>query len=79
MAAIAYDATALAVALSADGELTTEELTNAQGYAGINGLFRFRYDGMADRSLAIMEIDPSVEGNVRQVRGTATSFSDAIN
>ena len=79
LAAIAYDATALAIALSADGELTTEELTSRQGYAGINGLFRFRYDGMADRSLAIMEIDPDAEGNVRQVRGTATSFSDAIN
>lgn len=79
LAAMAYDAAALAIALSADGELTQDELTNRQGYAGINGLFRFRYDGIADRSLAIMEIDPSAEGNVKQVRGTASSFVDAIN
>lgn len=75
LAAIAYDATALAIALSSDGELTTEELTNPDGFAGVNGLFRFGYDGIAERSLEIMEIDPLAETGVKTVRPAASSFT----
>ncbi|MEL7545474.1 MAG: penicillin-binding protein activator [Pseudomonadota bacterium] len=75
LAAAAYDAAALSMALSADGMLTTEELMQDQGFAGVNGLFRFREDGTAERSLAIMEVFPDPEaGGVRQIRPAAPSF-----
>ena len=78
LAAIAYDATALAIALSADGEITTEELTNPDGFAGVNGLFRFGYDGIAERSLEIMEIDPLEEAGVKTIRPVANGFTPSV-
>ncbi len=78
LAAVAYDATAMAIALSADGDLTTQELTSRDGFAGVNGLFRFRYDGTAERSLAIMEIDQSHEDGVKEVRPVADSFDPPV-
>lgn len=74
LAAVAYDATALAIALAEDGEITTEEMTSPDGFAGVNGLFRFRYDGTAERSLSIMEIDPAQEAGIKQIRSVADSF-----
>ena len=61
LAAVSYDAAALIAALSEDGMLSSGELINRDGFMGVNGLFRFRDDGTAERSLAIMEIDPTVE------------------
>ena len=75
LSAAAYDAAALSMALAADGALTAEELTQAQGFVGVNGLFRFREDGTAERSLAIMEVFPDPEaGGVREIRPAAVSF-----
>ncbi len=74
LAAVAYDATAMAIALSMDGELSVEELTNQDGFAGVNGLFRFGFDGLAERSLTIMQIDPTSEDGVREIRPVADSF-----
>ncbi len=79
LAAIAYDATALAIALAADGQLSPDELTNLDGFAGVNGLFRFREDGTAQRSLSIMEIDPSSEDGVKQIRSVATAFDPSAS
>lgn len=78
LAAVAYDAAAMAIALSLDGALTADELTNPDGFAGVNGLFRFDYTGLAERSLAIMEIDPSSESGVRQVRSVAEAFTPPV-
>ncbi|MEM9938658.1 MAG: penicillin-binding protein activator [Pseudomonadota bacterium] len=78
LAALAYDAAALAMALGRDGDLTMEELTNPDGFAGVNGLFRFRSDGTLERSLAIMEIDPRDETGVREVRPVAASFIEQV-
>lgn len=80
LAAVAYDAAALVVALSADGALETSELINRDGFLGVNGLFRFRDDGTAERSLAIMEIDPSVEDGtgVKEVLPVSPSFDPTI-
>ncbi len=74
LAAVAYDAASLAIALSVDGDLTTEELLNRDGFSGVNGLFRFRSDGLAQRSLAIMEIDPAAEDGAKEIRPVAQSF-----
>jgi branched-chain amino acid transport system substrate-binding protein len=59
LAALAYDATALAVIVArdmADPRFESASLTNAQGFAGATGLFRLRPDGLADHGLAILEV-----------------------
>ncbi|NQY96693.1 MAG: penicillin-binding protein activator [Henriciella sp.] len=80
LAAVAYDAAALVVALSQDGVLETEELINRDGFLGVNGLFRFRTDGSAERSLAIMEIDPTAPdgSGVREILPVSPSFDETI-
>jgi len=64
LATLAYDATALASILartnnSSNTPYTKLRLTNARGFAGIDGIFRFRHDGLIERGLAILEIRPS--------------------
>jgi branched-chain amino acid transport system substrate-binding protein len=68
LAALAYDATALVVIVARDlGDRDFESLTltNPEGFSGATGLFRLRPDGLADHSLAILEVD-----------GTATRVID---
>ena len=80
LAAVAYDAAALVIALSQDGRLDTEELINRDGFLGVNGLFRFRADGTAERSLAIMEIDPTAPDGtgVKEILPVSPSFDPTI-
>lgn len=60
LATLAYDATALAAVLSrtdTTGEpYSRNRMTAARGFAGIDGVFRFRGDGLAERGLAVLEI-----------------------
>ncbi len=57
LASLAYDATALAVVLAKSGQgFGRNTLTSPNGFAGIDGIFRFTSDGIADRGLAILEI-----------------------
>jgi len=35
---------------------TEEVLTSRSGFAGVDGVFRFRNDGTCERSLSVMEI-----------------------
>lgn len=61
IATLAYDATALAAVLArtqvrANYALAT--LTNPSGFAGLDGVFRFGPDGIAERGLAVMEVQP---------------------
>lgn len=61
-ATLAYDAVALVAALakSQPGQpITSEMLTNASGFSGIDGVFRFRSDGTNQRGLAIHKVTPS--------------------
>lgn len=61
LATLAYDATALAAVLARQGGERPYDpaiLTNPTGYAGIDGLFRLRPDGIAERRLAVLEITP---------------------
>jgi ABC-type branched-subunit amino acid transport system substrate-binding protein len=61
LAGLAYDAMSL-VALLAPGEayhrFTQQALMDPNGFAGVNGIFRFRPDGTAQRGLAILEVTP---------------------
>jgi ABC-type branched-subunit amino acid transport system substrate-binding protein len=62
LATLAYDATALASALAQRGlknnsgpAFDRASITDANGFAGLDGIFRFRQNGMAERGLAVLE------------------------
>ncbi|WP_370153607.1 penicillin-binding protein activator [Ferrovibrio sp.] len=59
LASLAYDATALVGILAQRGgaaAFTDLVLTNPDGFAGYDGIFRFRADGTVERGLAMLEI-----------------------
>ena len=61
-ATLAYDAVALVAALArtqGGQRFSPEVLTNSSGFAGIDGLFRFRADGTNERGLAVLRVEPS--------------------
>lgn len=73
-ATLAYDAVALMAALARTQgaqRFAPETLTNPSGFAGIDGLFRFRSDGTNERGLAVMRVTPN--GGVT-VAGSPKSF-----
>jgi len=58
-ATLAYDAVTLVIALAkTQGErrFSPEVLTSSAGFAGIDGIFRFRSDGINERGLAVMRV-----------------------
>lgn len=56
LSTLAYDATALAMLLTNMGNrFDRNAITNANGFAGIDGIFRFRNDGLIERGLAVLE------------------------
>jgi ABC-type branched-subunit amino acid transport system substrate-binding protein len=58
-ATLAYDSVALVAALArtqGGQRFSPEVLTNPSGFAGIDGLFRFRADGTNERGLAVMKV-----------------------
>ncbi|HSS14156.1 MAG TPA: penicillin-binding protein activator, partial [Rhizomicrobium sp.] len=61
LATLSYDAISL-VALLAPGEpyhrFTRAALVDPNGFAGVDGIFRFKEDGTADRGLAILQVEP---------------------
>lgn len=57
LASLAYDATALTVVLAKSGHgFGRDTLTSPNGFAGVDGIFRFTAEGIADRGLAVLEI-----------------------
>lgn len=78
LATLAYDATALAAALARMGydqsgqpAFGREALLNPNGFAGIDGIFRFRPDGMVERGLAVLEFH---NGVIRVIDRAPTTF-----
>ncbi len=58
-ATLAYDAVSLAAALvrtQGSQRFSEAVLTNSQGFAGADGVFRFRPDGRVERGLAVLEL-----------------------
>lgn len=59
LASLAYDAVSL-VALLSQGEpyhrFTAAALADPNGFAGVNGIFRFNNDGTSERGLAVLEM-----------------------
>jgi ABC-type branched-subunit amino acid transport system substrate-binding protein len=73
-ATLAYDAVALVAALArtqGGQRFSSDVLTNPSGFAGIDGLFRFRADGSNERGLAVMRAAP---GGGQPVAGSPKSF-----
>jgi len=73
-ATLAYDAVALVAALArtqGGQRFSPEVLTNPSGFAGIDGLFRFRADGSNERGLAVMKV---TTGGGTPVAGSPKSF-----
>ncbi|MBB1089985.1 penicillin-binding protein activator [Rhodopseudomonas palustris] len=73
-ATLAYDAVALVAALArtqATRRFSSDVLTNPSGFAGIDGLFRFRADGSNERGLAVMRV---ATGGAQAVAGSPKSF-----
>jgi Periplasmic binding protein len=61
-ATLSYDAVALVAALvKTQGAQRFSEavLTNSSGFAGIDGIFRFRPDGTNERGLAVLRVGPT--------------------
>jgi ABC-type branched-subunit amino acid transport system substrate-binding protein len=73
-ATLAYDAVALIAALARTQgaqRFSSDALTNPSGFAGIDGLFRFRPDGTNERGLAVMRVG---NGGGVPVAGSPKSF-----
>lgn len=76
LATVAYDATALAAVLGRGGDFGPSALASPNGFAGIDGIFRFGPDGVSERGLAVYEI---TEGGRRVVDPAPTSFQGLTN
>ena len=73
-ATLAYDSVALVAALArtqGPTRFSSDVLTNPSGFAGIDGLFRFRAEGTNERGLAVMRVG---SGGGVPVAGSPKSF-----
>ncbi len=74
ISSLAYDAIALAVTLPKlfpQNPYSANNIANERGYSGIDGIFRFNKDGLAERAFAIMQIK---QGKFVVVDPAPTSF-----
>jgi len=78
LATLAYDATALAAILAKNGyqrrnapDYNFDAITNTNGFAGTDGVFRFKKNGLIERSLAILEIR---NGSIVEIDRAPTRF-----
>ncbi|MCI4663860.1 MAG: penicillin-binding protein activator [Neomegalonema sp.] len=79
LAPLGYDAVAAAGAMLAEARgkserypFTVEAITAPSGFAGVNGVYRFRKDGLNDRGLAILEV---AEGEFKVLAPAPKTFS----
>ncbi len=62
IASLAYDALSLTLSFARSPigtRFTPAQITNVEGFNGVNGLFRFRPDGRIERGLSILEVSAS--------------------
>lgn len=78
LASLAYDATALTAVLAKNSYSRTgrtsferEAIVNPNGFAGIDGIFRFRPDGLVERGLAVLEFR---KGSIEVIEPAPTTF-----
>lgn len=78
LATLAYDATALVAALArtqGSKGFSEEVLTNASGFSGQDGVFRFRQDGTNDRGLAVYQVKT---GSASIIQPAPKSFGSGL-
>ena len=78
LASLAYDAAALAALLSQGSgvpDFSSQNLTDPAGFAGVDGIFRFRTDGRAERGLAVLEI---TRDGIKVIGPAPTGFETAL-
>ncbi len=80
IASLAYDATALSAILARTGIRKTgrpafdhPSITNANGFSGVDGIFRFRPDGIVERGLAVLEFR---KGNIVVIDSAPKTFQN---
>ncbi len=86
LATLAYDATALAIVLARKGQqegllqnasygrasiFSHNQISNPNGFSGVDGIFRFRPDSLVERGLAVLEIR---DGSARVIDPAPTTF-----
>ena len=79
LASLAYDAMALAAVLGQEAsgpDFRTEAITNPDGFVGSDGIFRFGLDGIAERGMAVLEIE---RDGFRVRRRAPTTFETLTN
>jgi ABC-type branched-subunit amino acid transport system substrate-binding protein len=59
LASLAYDAVAMTTTLAKAHQLDQAGITRPEGFTGINGPFRFLPNGLVERNLDIMEVQPT--------------------
>ena len=79
LASLSYDATAMAALLAQSPSATdfsASALTDANGFRGVDGIFRLRADGIVERAYAIHEVTPD---GYRTIQPAEDSFQIPIN
>ncbi|MGH1376185.1 MAG: penicillin-binding protein activator [Alphaproteobacteria bacterium] len=81
IATLAYDATALAAILARTGlqrnnraAFDHTSITNPNGFSGVDGIFRFRSDGIIERGLAILEYK---KGKIIMIENAPRTFQQS--
>jgi len=82
LASIGYDAAALAVVLARQESMRGGRVTyaradfaNPNGFSRVDGIFRFRPDGLIERGMAVLQIAPG--GSLRVLEPAPNSFVQA--
>ena len=79
LASLAFDAAALAAVLSKNDSadpFSAQAIQSPSGFTGVDGLFRFGADGLVQRGLAVIEVDP---GGDKVVSPAPQTFQNFVN
>lgn len=79
LATLAYDATALAVVLAQGRngpDFSVPALTDNVGFLGVDGIFRLRRDGVAERAFAVFEVSDT---EIKVRRPAPETFEPTVN
>ncbi len=83
IATLAYDMTALVAVLARASagpgqvaDYSVGRLTDPSGFSGIDGLFRFTWDGVVERGLAVIEM---TKGELKEINPAPQSFEGLFN
>jgi hypothetical protein len=78
LASLAFDAAALAAVLAKSGDpepFSQQAIQNPNGFTGVDGLFRFGADGLVQRGLAVLEVEPDGDKVVSPAPRTFQDFA----